>query len=47
MNILRQAEKAGVKKFVVTGSIIAVTGDPTIEGMTYRSERKLSFFFRI
>jgi len=38
LNVLRQAEKAGVKKFVVTSSIITMSGDPTIKGTTYRSE---------
>ena len=40
MNVLRQAEKAGVKKFVVTSSIITVADDPTVKGTAYRSERK-------
>ena len=40
MNVLRQAEKAGVKKFVVTSSIITMTGDPTVKGTAYRSERR-------
>ena len=58
MNVLRQAEKAGVKKFVVTSSIITMTGDPTVKGTAYRSERRLFllrsdlrsfmfFFFRL
>ena len=29
MNVLRQAEKARIQKFVVTSSIAAVNGDPT------------------
>jgi nucleoside-diphosphate-sugar epimerase len=41
LNVLRQAEKAGVKKFVVTSSIITMTGDPTVKGAAYRSERRL------
>ena len=40
LNVLRQAEKAGVTKFVVTGSMIAVRGDPAVKGTAYRSERK-------
>ena len=43
MNVLRQAEKAGVKKFVVTGSTITVAGDPTVKGTDYTAERT-SFF---
>jgi len=38
LNVLRQAEKAGVKKFVVTSSIVTVWGDPTIKGTAYRAE---------
>jgi nucleoside-diphosphate-sugar epimerase len=38
LNVLRQAEKAGVKKFVVTGSTTAVAGDPTVKGTAYRAE---------
>ncbi|KAF9482238.1 NAD(P)-binding protein [Pholiota conissans] len=34
LNILRQAEKAGVKKFVVTSSISAVVGDPAAKSPT-------------
>ena len=45
MNVLRQAEKVGVKKFVVTSSLITVRGDPIVKGTAYRSERKL-FLFR-
>jgi nucleoside-diphosphate-sugar epimerase len=41
LNVLRQAEKAGVKKFVVTSSIITVRGDPAVKGTAYRSERRL------
>ena len=40
--MLRQAEKAGVKKFVVTGSTITVAGDPTVKGTAYRAERMSS-----
>ena len=44
MNVLRQAEKAGVKKFVVTSSIVAAAGDSTLKGAVkgpaYRSERR-------
>ena len=40
MNVFRQAEKAGVKKFVVTSSIITVRGDPAVKGTAYRSERR-------
>jgi len=38
LNVLRQAEKAGVKKFVVTSSIITVRNDPAVKGTAYRSE---------
>jgi len=38
LNVLRQAEKAGIKKFVVTSSIVAVSGDPALKGAAYRSE---------
>ena len=41
LNVLRQAEKAGVKKFVVTSSIVTVMNDPTVKGKAYRSERRL------
>ena len=41
MNVLRQAEKAGVKKFVVTSSMVTAMGDPAIKGTAYRSERRL------
>ena len=44
MNILRQAEKAGVKKFVVTSSIVTAMGDPAVKGMAYRSERRLFLY---
>ena len=43
MNVLRQAEKAGVKKFVVTSSIVALmpVDDPAkIKGI-YTTERRL------
>ena len=43
--MLRQAEKAGVKKFVVTSSIVTVAGDPTVKGSAFGPER-MSFFFR-
>ena len=43
MNVLRQAEKAGVKKFVVTSSTVTVKGDPTVKGTAYRAERWFSF----
>ena len=45
MNVLRQAEKAGVKKFVVTSSIICVVGDPAVKGTAYRAERTPILFF--
>ncbi|KAF4621194.1 hypothetical protein D9613_000269 [Agrocybe pediades] len=38
LNVLQQAEKAGVRKFVVTSSTTAVTGDPSIKGGAYRAE---------
>ena len=41
LNVLRQAEKAGVKRFVVTGSMMTVRDDPAIEGTAYRSERTI------
>ena len=41
MNVLRQAEKAGVKKFVVTSSIVTMMYDPALKGTAYRSERRL------
>jgi hypothetical protein len=41
LNVLRQAEKAGVKKFVVTSSLVAVMRDPAVKGTAYRSERRL------
>ena len=41
MNVLRQAEKAGVKKFVVTSSMITMSGDTSVKGTAYTSERKL------
>jgi nucleoside-diphosphate-sugar epimerase len=44
LNVLRQAKKAGVKKFVVTSSIITMTGDSTVKGTAYRSERRLFLF---
>jgi len=38
LNVLRQAEKAGVKKFVVTSSVITAVGDPAVEGTAFRAE---------
>jgi len=38
LNVLRQGEKAGVKKFVVTSSTITVAGDPTVKGTAFRAE---------
>jgi nucleoside-diphosphate-sugar epimerase len=38
LNVLQQAEKAGVKKFVVTSSTIALVGDPTVKGTAFRAE---------
>jgi len=38
LNVLRQAEKAGVKKFVVTSSTVTVLGDPAVKGTAYRAE---------
>ncbi|KJA25510.1 hypothetical protein HYPSUDRAFT_85257 [Hypholoma sublateritium FD-334 SS-4] len=38
LNLLRQAEKAGVKHVVVTGSFAAVAGDPTAQGTSFRAE---------
>jgi nucleoside-diphosphate-sugar epimerase len=32
LNVLRQAEKVGVKKFVLTGSIVSALGDPNMTG---------------
>ena len=40
LNVLRQAEKAGVKKFVVTSSMITVRNDPAVIGTAFRSERR-------
>ncbi|KAF8160639.1 hypothetical protein B0H34DRAFT_795528 [Crassisporium funariophilum] len=38
LNVLRQAEKAGVEKFVVTSSTATVFGDPSLKGVTLRAE---------
>ncbi|KJA20052.1 hypothetical protein HYPSUDRAFT_189259 [Hypholoma sublateritium FD-334 SS-4] len=37
LNVLRQAEKAGVRKFVVTSSTAAINGDPTVVGVSFRT----------
>ncbi|PPQ90551.1 hypothetical protein CVT25_015865 [Psilocybe cyanescens] len=37
LNVLRQAEKAGVKKFVVTSSIVTAMLDPTVVGGALRA----------
>ena len=41
LNVLRQAEKAGVRKFVVTSSIVTAMNDPAVKGTAYRSHRRL------
>ncbi|KAF8198093.1 hypothetical protein BJ912DRAFT_57184 [Pholiota molesta] len=38
LNVLRQAEAVGVRKFVVTSSTAAVVRDPATKGVTYRAE---------
>ncbi|KAF9482241.1 NAD(P)-binding protein [Pholiota conissans] len=38
LNVLCQAEAAGVRKFVVTSSTAAVVRDPATKGVTYRPE---------
>lgn len=39
LNVLRQAEAVGVRKFVVTSSTAAVVRDPATKGVTYKAER--------
>ncbi|KAF9556684.1 NAD(P)-binding protein [Agrocybe pediades] len=38
LNVLRQGEKAGVKKFVVTSSTATVIGDPDTKGVAYHAD---------
>ena len=40
MNVLRAAERHGVRKFIVTGSVSVNFGDPTVQDDEYRAERK-------
>ena len=45
LNVLRQAEKAGVRKFVVTSSMITLIGDPSMKGVTFTDQRTIIFYF--
>ncbi|KAH9484972.1 Putative uncharacterized oxidoreductase [Psilocybe cubensis] len=38
LNVLKQAEKVGIKKFVVTGSTISVRDDPRTVGVSFRAD---------
>ncbi|KAH9484971.1 Putative uncharacterized oxidoreductase [Psilocybe cubensis] len=43
LNVLRQAEKVGVKKFIVTSSIVTALFDPSAKGGAYRLNHWLPF----
>jgi hypothetical protein len=45
LNILRQAEKAGIRKFVVTSSMSTLIGDPSMKGVTFTDQRTIIFIF--
>jgi nucleoside-diphosphate-sugar epimerase len=45
LNVLQQAERAGIKKFVVTSSM-TLLGDPTMKGMD-RAEHTLFFLLKL
>jgi len=40
LNVLNQAEKAGVKKIVVTSSVAAGANDPKVPGLYMPAERE-------